>query len=85
MSKAVLRSIGGSVMVAIPKLILAQASLGPGSKVTVAIENGNILLKPVVKPRYSLDELLAQCNLAKRISRAEREWQNAAPVGREVI
>ena len=85
MSKAKLRSIGGSVMVAVPKPFLAQANLGPGSTVTIAIENGNILLKPVVKPRYTLDELLAKCNFGKRVPRAEREWQDATPVGREAI
>ena len=84
MSKAVLRSIGGSVMVAVPKPFLAQANLGPGSQVSVSVANGSIMLSPV-GPRYTLKELLAKGNSRRRPSRAEREWQNAAPVGKEVI
>lgn len=84
MTKAVLRSIGGSVMVAVPKPFLAEANLGPGSEVTVSIENGSIMLAPS-GPRYTLRELLARCDFRKKPSRAEREWQGAPPAGKEVI
>lgn len=84
MPKAVLRSIGGSVMVALPKPFLAEANLEPGSEVTVSIENGTIMLAPS-GPRYTLQELLARCDFRKKPSRAEREWQHAAPVGKEAI
>ena len=84
MSKAVLRSIGGSVMVAVPKPFLAQASLGPGSEVDVSVENGAILLSPA-RPRYALKDLLVRCDFRKKASRTDNEWQNAAPVGKEVI
>ena len=84
MSKAVLRSIGGSVMVAVPKPFLAIANLGPGSEVEVSVADGSIMLSPV-GPRYTLKELLAKGNLRKRPSRAERDWQDAVPVGKEVI
>ena len=84
MPKAVLRSIGGSVMVALPKPFLAQANLGPGSEVTVSIENGTIMLAPA-GPRYTLQALLARCDFRKRPSRAEREWQDAPPAGKEAI
>ena len=84
MSKAVLRSIGGSVMVAVPKPFLAQTNLGPGSEVDVSIRDGAILLSPA-RPRYALKDLLAQCDFGKRSPRAETDWQNAAPVGKEVI
>jgi len=85
MSKAVLRAIGGSVMVAVPKPFLAQANLGPGSEVRVSLERGRILLSPVAKPRYTLSELLAKCDFRRRPSRAEREWQSAPPAGQELI
>lgn len=85
MSKAVLRAIGGSLMVAIPKPFLAQANLGPGSEVTVSIEQGKILITPNIGPRYTLRELLARCDFRRRASRAERQWQDATPVGKEAI
>ena len=72
-------------MVAVPKPFLAQANLGPGSRVAVSIENGRILLSPIVSPRYTLAELLAQCDFRKKAARPEHEWQAAAPVGKEVI
>ena len=84
MSKAVLRSIGGSVVVAVPKPFLAQANLGPGSEVDVSVKNGAILLSPA-RPRYALKDLLAKCDFRKRTLRADAEWQNAAPAGKEVI
>ena len=84
MSKAVLRSIGGSVMVAVPRPFLAQANLGPGSEVDVSVKNGAILLSPA-RPRYALKDLIAKCDFRKKASRAETEWQSAAPVGKEVI
>jgi len=85
MSKAVLRAIGGSVMVAVPKPFLAQAKLGPGSEVNVAMERGKITLAPLARPQYTLGELLAQCEFRRRPSRAERDWQTAPPVGKEAI
>ena len=84
MSKAVLRSIGGSVMVAVPRPFLAQANLGPGSEVDVSVKNGAILLSPA-RPRYALKDLIAKCDFRKKASRAETEWQSAAPVGKEAI
>ncbi|OGA14923.1 MAG: hypothetical protein A3I63_00915 [Betaproteobacteria bacterium RIFCSPLOWO2_02_FULL_66_14] len=85
MTKAVLRAIGGSVMVAVPKPFLSQANLRPGSEVTVAFERGKITLAPVAKPRYTLNELLARCNFKRRPSRPDREWQAAAPAGQELL
>jgi antitoxin ChpS len=85
MSKAVLRAIGGSVMVALPKCLLAHARLGPGSVVDLSLDRGKITLAPHARPRYTLRELLAQCNFRKRPRRAEREWQSAPPAGKELL
>lgn len=40
--------------------------------------------KPV-RPRYTLDELLAQEDYSQPLSAEEREWIDAPPVGRELI
>jgi antitoxin ChpS len=85
MSKAVLRSIGGSVTVAVPKPFLAQAGLGPGSEVRISVRNGSIVLSPAA-PRYTLKELMAKGARAPgKPSREERAWQSAAPAGKEVL
>jgi antitoxin ChpS len=40
---------------------------------------------PQKRRRFSLDELLAQCNPAARRSREDRSWQNSRRVGHEII
>lgn len=37
------------------------------------------------KRRYTLDELLAQCDATAEITADDRAWLDAAPVGREVL
>jgi antitoxin ChpS len=54
-------------------------------KVGVSILDGRIIVEPKVKPRYTLGELLAQCDLDEPISAEDREWLDAMPVGREEI
>lgn len=37
------------------------------------------------KPQYSLAELLEQCDPHEEVSREDREWIDASPVGKEII
>jgi antitoxin ChpS len=84
-----LRKVGGSVMLAVPPALLDVLQLQPGAKVGIAIESGRLVVQPRKRPRYTLDELLAQCNpnarRSKRTSKQEREWLDSKPVGRELI
>lgn len=80
-----LRKVGGSIMLAVPPALLDVLHLRPGAKVGVAVENGHLVVQPQPRPRYSLDELLAKCNPKARLSRKDREWLDAKPVGRELI
>ena len=80
-----LRKVGGSVMLAVPPAILEVLHLSSGSLVGIEIENGQLLIKPQIKPRYSLEELLAQCDESIEISPEEREWLDAMPVGAELL
>ena len=59
--------------------------LRPGAKVGLAVQRGRLVVKPQQRPRYTLDELLAQCNPRARRSKEEREWLDGAPVGGELI
>lgn len=85
MSSVTLRAVGGSVVVALPKPALQQLKLRAGSRVSVAVERGKVTLTPTSKPRYTLNELLAQCDFRKRPSREDREWHAAIPIGKEII
>jgi antitoxin ChpS len=84
-----LRKVGGSVMLAVPPALLNILQLQPGAQVGIAVESGRIIVEPHSRPRYSLDDLLAQCNpkarSPKRSPKQEREWIAGKPVGRELI
>ena len=51
----------------------------------LSIEAGRLVVDPKKRRRYSLDELLAQCQPSARRSREERDWLKDPPVGRELI
>jgi antitoxin ChpS len=80
-----LRKVGGSVMLAVPRAVLDVLGLRPGAKVGIAIERGRLVVEPPKRPRYTLDELLAQCDSKARRTKEEREWLDNKPVGRELI
>jgi antitoxin ChpS len=80
-----LRKVGGSVMLAVPRGVLDVLGLRPGAKVGIAIERGRLVVEPPKRPRYTLDELLAQCDPKARRTTEEREWLGSKPMGRELI
>jgi antitoxin ChpS len=88
-----LRKVGGSVMLAVPPALLNVLQLQPGAKVGIAVEKGRLVVQPRQNPRYTLNELLAQCDPkarrskqgSKRASKQEREWLDSKPVGGELI
>ena len=72
-------------MLAVPPALLDILQLQPGAKVGIAVESGRLVVEPQQRRRYTLDELLAQCNPKARRSKQEREWLDSKPVGRELI
>ena len=80
-----LRKVGGSVMLAIPRAILDALELEPDASVELSVKAGKLVVDPKKRRRYSLDELLAQCNPAARHSHEDRNWQKSRRVGREII
>jgi len=84
-----LRKVGGSVMLAVPPALLDILQLQPGAKVGIAVESGRLVVEPRQRRRYSLAELLAQCDpkgrRSKGGSKQEREWLDSKPVGGELI
>ena len=80
-----LRKVGGSIMLAVPPALLDILRLRPGAKVGMAVERGRLVVEPRQRPRYTLAELLAQCNPKAARTKEEREWLNNKPVGRELL
>jgi antitoxin ChpS len=85
MQTAKLRAVGGSVMLAIPKPMLDSLDLHANQQVGVSIVDGRIIVEPKVKARYTLAELLSQCDWDEPMSAEDREWLDADPVGKEGI
>ncbi|HUJ50391.1 MAG TPA: hypothetical protein VLW25_09330 [Bryobacteraceae bacterium] len=80
-----LRKVGGSIMLAVPPALLDILHLRPGAKVGLAVRSGRLVVEPQQRPRYTLEELLAQCNPKAPRSKQEREWLNDRPAGGELI
>jgi len=80
-----LRKVGGSVMLAVPPALLSILRLQAGAKVGLAVENGRLVVEPQLRRRYTLDQLLAQCDPKARRGKKEREWLDNQPVGRELL
>jgi antitoxin ChpS len=73
------------MMLAIPPVLLDLLRLRPGGKVGMTVESGRLVVKPHQRPRYTLDQLLAQCNPKAKRSKDDREWQSSKPVGGELL
>ncbi|MFZ1641201.1 MAG: antitoxin [Candidatus Contendobacter sp.] len=83
MPTATLRSVGGSVVMAIPKRILELVQLQAGSRVDIDVRQGQLVVIPQRKKRYTLSELLAQCDSSVPLTVEDREWLDAPAVGLE--
>ncbi len=84
MPVATLRTVGGSVVLAIPKRLLELVALQAGSQVNMDVQQNQLIVTALKKKRYTLAELLAQCHASAPISTEEREWLDAPPAGLEV-
>jgi antitoxin ChpS len=80
-----LRKVGGSVMLAVPPVILEQLHLKAGATVALAVDGERLILEARPRPRYTLDELLALSDYSQPTAPEEREWLAAPPVGRELL
>ena len=80
-----LRKVGGSIMLAVPPSILDLLNLKVGATVGLAVDHGRLVIEPTLRPHYSLDELLAQCDASAEVSAEDREWLDNKPVGSELL
>ena len=84
-----LRKVGGSIMMAVPPALLDLLHIGAGAKVGLAVDNGRLVVDPQPRPRYTLDELLAQCDgagdLTGDLTGEDRIWLDDKPLGNELI
>ena len=70
---------GNSLGLRIPKSFAAEAQVEAGSTVDLTVEDGELVIKPIRRRKYSLRELLKAVN-SKNI---HREVETGEPVGVE--
>ena len=85
MYTANLRKVGGSVMLAVPPAILEMLRMESGSSVSMAVESGRLIIEPNVRKKYSLQELLAQCDASAPLSGEDSVWTGSSSTGRELL
>lgn len=80
-----LRKVGGSVMLAVPPAVLDLLNLEAGTVVGMSVDGDKLVIEPQRKPKYTLQELLDQCDFSQPISTEEQQWMDVAPVGKELL
>jgi antitoxin ChpS len=80
-----LRKVGGSVMLRVPPGILNLLHLKAGDAVGLDIEDGLLVIDPNVRQRFTLEELLTQCDEHAPVTDEDHEWDAMSPVGKELI
>ncbi|HAT7591659.1 antitoxin [Citrobacter sp. TBCS-15] len=80
-----LKKVGGSVLLAVPPAVLKTLGQSTDSEVGMTIDDGCLIIEPQKRPRYSLEELLAQCDPHAEMSDEDRIWIDAPAMGKEVL
>jgi antitoxin ChpS len=85
MHTTTLRKVGGSIMLAVPPVLLDALHLQSGVQVDLSIDGGCLLVAPKKRFKYTLQELLAQCEAETESSSEDRAWLESPPAGRELL
>ena len=86
MATVTLRSLGGSVVMTLPKKILDLVHLDVGSEVELSVRGGKLIVAPRNQPRYTLAQLLARCDEKSWVLSAEdRAWLGDKALGKEAL
>lgn len=80
-----LRKVGGSIMLAVPPALLDILQLNADAQVGLTVDNGRLIIEPKPAPSYTLAELLAKCDPNPELTAEDRQWLDAAPVGKEEL
>ena len=80
-----LRKVGGSTMLALPPAILDILQLKPQDRVHMTVDAGRLIIESIRGKKYSLEELLAQCDAPAPLSDEDSTWTGSRPVGRELV
>ena len=71
-------------MLAVPPAVLDLLKLHVGSVVGIDVEGESLVIRSQKRPRYKLDELLAQCDTETPLSDEDRRWIDLPSAGDEL-
>lgn len=74
---------GNSSGMVIPNVVMKELNLRPGQSVEAQVSNNQLILTPISR-RYSLDELLAQCDMNAAELSEQDVWGKSNPAGDEI-
>ncbi|EEZ8320565.1 type II toxin-antitoxin system ChpS family antitoxin [Escherichia coli] len=74
---------GNSAGMVIPSIVMKELNLQPGQSVEAQVSNNQLILTPISR-RYSLDELLAQCDMNAAELSEQDVWGKSTPAGDEI-
>ncbi len=81
-----IRKIGNSSGMILPAVILKKLHLSEGDEVEISENGSQIMITPKKnKPKFTLKELLAQCDLDAPMPEAAKEWDEMPVVGQESL
>jgi antitoxin ChpS len=80
-----LRKVGGSIMLAVPPALLDVLHLTAGATVRLDVQNGQLVVAPQTRPRYTMAELLAASDYSQPQPAEQREWVDSPAMGGELI
>jgi antitoxin component of MazEF toxin-antitoxin module len=83
MMETTLRQFGNSLGFVIPKVLRESLALSAGQTVQLVQTEQGLLLKPA-KTKYSLKDLIAQCDINTPMPNDLNDWENLPSVGNEV-
>lgn len=74
---------GNSSGMVIPNVVMKELNLRPGQSVEAQVSNNQLIMTPISR-RYSLDELLAQCDMNATELSEQDVWGKSTPAGDEI-
>lgn len=81
-----IRKIGNSSGAIIPSELLRRMNLKDGDNITISEErNSLVITKAMNRPRYTMEELLSQCDIEAAMPEVLSEWDSMPLAGDEVL
>lgn len=76
---------GNSVGLTIPRAMCEHLGLRAGQAVDAQERSGKLVIAPKAGRKYRLADMLAACDATAPLPQDLADWDNAAPVGNELL